>query len=134
MNNLPLFSTRQLLTLLLCSVPFCATAKVKDLLPKPHKVEIAEGEKPFALGRAVVLNDETGNASLLRFLNETHCTTSAEATARISVELVSEIPDTYDYELAAFPNESYTLTVSANDIKICAVTSTGVTRAAQTLM
>lgn len=134
MNNLPLFSPRQLLTLLLCSAPFCATAKVKDLLPKPHKVEITEGEKPFALGRAVVLDDETGNASLLRFLNETHCTTSAEATARISVELVSEIPDTYDYELASFPNESYTLTVTADAIKICAVTPTGVTRAAQTLM
>ena len=134
MNNIPPFSSRLFLTLLLFGAPFYGRAKVKDLLPKPYKVQMAEGAMPFVLGRAVALDDDTGNASLKRFLVETHCSVNADAEARVSVELVSEIPEAYDYELPAFPNESYTLTIDADAIKICAVTSTGVTRAAQTLM
>ena len=126
-------STPTLLALALCAVPLQGAAKVSDLLPRPHSVVTTEGGAPFALGRTVKLTDATDNAALKRFLADYNCTAADDAAAKITVELVDSIDGAYDYKLANFPNEAYTLTVTENEVKITAVTATGVTRAAQTL-
>ena len=121
-----------LATALLLALAPSAEAKIAHLLPKPQQLT-ATGETPFSLGRAVRVNDATGNTALLRFLEETGCTVDASAAAVINVSIVDEVKGTYDYALAGFPAEGYKITVGANEINIEALTETGVIRAAQTL-
>ena len=110
------------------------SAKVNDILPKPQNVTLDSGGGAFLLGRAVALTDGTGCRVLMNFLDETGCTVSADASAKIRVETVSAIDGAYDYELFAFENEAYSLDVSPDEIVIRTVTPTGVIRAAQTLV
>ena len=37
-----------------------ANAKVGDLLPRPHQIELTAGAAPFALQRTVAITDPTG--------------------------------------------------------------------------
>ncbi len=127
------YITPTFLALALAGLPQQGAAKVADLLPLPNNVVKTEGGAPFALNRSVKITDATDNAALKRFLAANNCTTADDAAATVTVELVESINGTYDYELANFPNEAYKLTVTENEIKITAVTATGVTRAAQTL-
>ncbi len=110
-----------------------AMAKVNHLLPQPQKVTVTENATSFVLNRAVALNDPTNCKYLANFLDKHGCTIDASALATITVELVTSIPDAYDYELHGYENEAYTLEITANSIKITAITNTGVIRAAQTL-
>lgn len=121
---------------LLALATCCATqveAKVSDLLPRPQIVETSQGVTPFLLQRDVQVTDPTNNATLQRFLTETGCTNAQNAVAKIVVEIVSSIPNSYDYTLNGFENEAYNLTITPNEVHIKAITPTGVTRAAQTL-
>ena len=92
-----------LATALLLALAPSAEAKIAHLLPKPQQLT-ATGETPFSLGRAVRVNDATGNTALLRFLEETGCTVDANAAAVINVSIVDEVKGTYDYALAGFPD------------------------------
>lgn len=121
---------------LLALATCCATqveAKVSDLLPRPQIVETSQGVTPFLLQRNVQVTDPTNNATLQRFLAEKGCTNAQNAAAKIVVEIVSSIPNSYDYTLNGFDNEAYNLTITPNEVHIKAITPTGVTRAAQTL-
>ena len=121
---------------LLALATCCATqveAKVSDLLPRPQIVETSQGVTPFLLQRNVQVTDPTNNATLQRFLAETGCTNAQSAAAKIVVEIVSSIPNSYDYTLNGFENEAYNLVITPNEVHIKAITPTGVTRAAQTL-
>lgn len=118
---------------LLCILPSTSTAKIVHLLPKPHIVEANAAAPPFALGRKVALNDPTGSEALKRFLENAGCRIAKKARAKVIVELAERIPLSYDYPLAGFPNEAYSLTISENCVKITAASETGVIRAAQTL-
>ncbi len=111
----------------------CAKAKVIHLLPKPQQVMLTKGENSFKLGRAVSITDPTNCIALTRFFQEeAGCTLDEKAKAKVTVEL-GDVAGAYDFALEGFPNEAYTLEISKNDIKIVAVTPTGVIRAAQTL-
>ena len=109
-----------------------AEAKVGDLLPRPQQVTVTGGTA-FSLGRSVRLNDPTECEYLHRVLTEAGCTLSNEATATVNVTLVSEIPGAFNHRVNDFPDEAYSLSVSAETIDIKALTPTGVIRAAQTL-
>ncbi len=122
------------LALAAATMPVSLPAKVDHLLPRPQQVELQDNAATFILGRNVSLSDTTANAQLEAFLTETNCTIDATATASVCVELVDSVPGAYDFTLAGFPNEAYTLTISENEIRITAASETGVTRAAQTLM
>ena len=113
--------------------PLHATAKVGDLLPRPQQITANSSAPAFALGREVALADPTGNSALRRFLEETGCTIADVATPRITAEIETNIDEAYDYALAGYENEAYTLTITENEVRITAVTTTGITRAAQTL-
>lgn len=121
---------------LLALATCCATqveAKVRDLLPRPQKIEATQGVSPFLLQRNVQVTDPTHNATLQRFLTETGCKSDDAATAKIIVEIVTSIPSSYDYTLYGFENEAYNLVITPNEVRIKAITPTGVTRAVQTL-
>lgn len=133
MKNHAIRWTGQFMLAALLLSPRPVAAKVVDLLPRPQQITTDNSGTPFALGRAVSLADPTENSALQRFLEETSCTISDDASAKITVELVTNIDGAYDYELAGYPDEAYTLHISENEVRITAVTTTGVTRAAQTL-
>ncbi len=109
----------------------CANATIENLLPTPQQVTTADGT--YTLPSTIAVNDPTDCFVLRNFLLENNVTISADAATAITVEIVDEIPGSYDYELAEYENEAYTLAVTTDGIKIQAVTPTGVIRAAQTL-
>lgn len=113
-----------------------ANAKVGDLLPRPHQIELTAGAAPFALQRTVAITDPTGCTYLKNFFTTNGCTIAAageSAAATVTVSLANAIDGAYDYEVANFPNEGYKLSITANAINITAASPTGVIRAAQTL-
>ena len=120
-----------MLLLLAMCLPFAVQAKVTHLLPKPQKIETTSGAT-FSLGRAITINDPTGCTALQKFFTDNGCTVVAGG-AQVTVTLVGSIEGAYDYTLAGYENEAYTLEITADAINITAVTKTGVIRAAQTL-
>lgn len=109
-----------------------ATATVEHLLP-PVKVYNAKAGADFVLKRNVSLTDATGCELLSDVLTAAGATLSDNADATVSVNIVSEIPGAFNHKLADYPDEAYSISVTANNITINALTPTGVIRAAQTL-
>ena len=121
------------LALCVClALPLPTQAQSDELLPKPPELVHTDCE-PFALGRAVQLNDPTDCAYLRRVLTGYGCTLSETAEAQVTVELVSEIPGAFNHQVNLFPDEAYKLVIATDAIQIQALTPTGVIRAAQTL-
>lgn len=108
-----------------------AFARIEHIMPRPKSVVPAENAR-FATRRAVILDDPTQTSELRRFMEAVGLTDDKAATARITVK-TGPVEDAYDYALAEYPNEAYSLTVSNDEITITAPTATGVIRAAQTL-
>lgn len=122
---------KKLATAVIAFSALCANATVENLLPTPQQLTSYDGI--YVLPESIAVNDPTNCFVLRNFFAENNITISNEASASISVELVNEIPGSYDYALADYDNEAYTLNVTSEGIKIQAVTPIGVTRAAQTL-
>ncbi len=123
-----------LATALLCVFAVQLQAKVEHLLPKPQQVTLTGGAG-FALGGAVSVSYPDGWSCpyLERFLTEeADCTIEPGASATITVTQ-GDVDGSYDFTLEGYPNEAYSLEITANAINIVAVTPTGVIRAAQTL-
>ena len=123
------------LVALMALMPSLVEAKVEHLLPKPH--EIKETGSTFALGRPVTITYANGAekcAWLEKFFTDNGCELAATGGVPVTVSLVGSIDGTYDYTLAGFDNESYTLNITADAITITAVKPIGVIRAAQTLV
>ncbi|MBQ5895419.1 MAG: family 20 glycosylhydrolase [Bacteroidaceae bacterium] len=112
-------------------LPAATMAKITHLLPKPQQIEAKSGAV-FALGRTVTITDPTNSTALQKFFTDNGCTI-ATGGAPVTVTLVGSIEGAYDYALAGYENEAYTLDITADAINITAVTKTGVIRAAQTL-
>ena len=112
-------------------LPTATMAKITHLLPKPQQIEAKSGTA-FVLGRTVTITDPTNSVALQKFFTDNGCTV-ATGGAQVTVTLVNSIEGAYDYALAGYENEAYTLEITADAIKITAVTKTGVIRAAQTL-
>ena len=112
-------------------LPAATMAKITHLLPKPQQIEAKSGSA-FALGRTVTISDPTNSTALQKFFTDNGCTI-ATGGAQVTVTLVESIEGAYDYTLAGYENEAYTLDITADAINITAVTKTGVIRAAQTL-
>ena len=106
-------------------------ATVDNIMPKPKQVILNQGIG-FSTGRAVTITDPTASTELLRFAADASLTVATDATAKITVT-IAPIEGAYDYELADYPAEAYSLTVTPDEISITAPTALGVTRAAQTL-
>ncbi|MBO7193053.1 MAG: family 20 glycosylhydrolase [Bacteroidaceae bacterium] len=112
-------------------LPAATMAKITHLLPKPQQIEVKNGFA-FALGRTVTITDPTNSTALQKFFTDNGCTV-ATGGAPVTVTLVGSIEGAYDYTLAGYENEAYTLDITADAINITAVSKTGVIRAAQTL-
>ena len=112
-------------------LPTATMAKITHLLPKPQQIEAKSGAA-FALGRTVTITDPTNSTALQKFFTDNGCTV-ATGGAPVTVTLVGSIEGAYDYTLAGYENEAYTIDITADAINITAVTKTGVIRAAQTL-
>ena len=112
-------------------LPAATMAKITHLLPKPQQIEAQNGAT-FTLGRTVTITDPTNCTALQKFFTDNGCTV-ATGGAPVTVTLVQSIDGAYDYTLAGYENEAYTLEITADAINITAVTKTGVIRAAQTL-
>ena len=122
--------TSALVAMALC-LPSTSMAKITHLLPKPQQIEATAGTA-FALGRSVTITDPTECTALQQFFTSNGCTVT-DGGAQVTVTLVNSIDGAYDYTLAGYENEAYTLEITTDAINITAVTKTGVIRAAQTL-
>lgn len=109
-----------------------AQAGVEHLLPRVQQISYLDAGT-FSLGQAVSVTDPTDCAVLREFLADGNFSVADNADALIEVKLVSEIPGAFNHVLPDFPDEAYSISVSANNIQISALTPTGVIRAAQTL-
>ena len=112
-------------------IPSVTMAKITHLLPKPQQIEATNGTA-FALGRTVTISDPTNSMALQKVFTDNGCTVT-NGGASVTVTLVQSIEGAYDYTLAGYENEAYTLEITADAINITAVTKTGVIRAAQSL-
>lgn len=118
---------------LLALSPATLTAGPDDLLPKPKSIELADMQ-PFQLGRSVRLNDPTDCVVLREVLTRYGCTVTDEASApAITVEIVDRIDGAFLHNVPFMPEEAYTLDVKTDEVRIRALSATGVIRAAQTL-
>ena len=122
-----------LLTAVCCSLPGVAYAKVVHLLPKPRMLVLTRGATPFILSGRVRLSDPTANPALREFLTAHGCTFGRSARRKVEVRLVKQVAGSRDYPLAGFPDEAYSLEITADGVIIRAVNETGVLRAVQTL-
>ena len=118
-------------TALFSAVPI--RARSIHLLPVPQQMRWDPAGKCFVLGRPVSVSDPTNCALLQDFLNENKCLPVRKAKQRIVVCLVDSIPGACDVPLAGYESETYALSVTPNEIRIQAVSPTGVIRAVQTL-
>ncbi len=106
-------------------------ALVENIMPKPKQVKVNAGEG-FATVRPVSITDPTASTELQRFAKDASLTVAPDAMAKITVT-IAPVEGAYDYQLAGYPSEAYSLTVTPDEISITAPTALGVTRAAQTL-
>lgn len=133
MKNIFRLTTTWLAAGLLTLAPATLTAGPEDLLPKPKSIELIDMQ-PFQLGRSVRLNDPTDCVVLREVLAQYGCTVTDEATAPgITVEIVDRIDGAFLHNVPFMPEEAYTLDVQTNEVRIRALSPTGVIRAAQTL-
>lgn len=109
-----------------------AHASVEHLLPRVHQLEVTQAPG-FALNRAVAVTDPTNCSWLTTTLGEIGLTADPSAQARLTVEVVDEIPGAFNHKVADYPDEAYSIAVAADEIKIKVLTPTGTIRAAQTL-
>jgi hypothetical protein len=108
-----------------------AEAKITHLLPKPQQVS-ATGAAAFTLGGTINLTDPTNCELLKEFFTSNGCTLG-DSGKPVTVEKVSSIDGAFNHNLPEYPDEAYSITVTADAISIKALTETGVIRAAQSL-
>ncbi len=108
-----------------------AFAAIEHLMPKPFKVE--GKQEGFSAAGTVRLVDPTNTTWLRTTLDELGLEVSETAERTVEVQLVERVADGFDYEVPAYGNEGYELTVGPQTISIKAVEPIGVIRAAQTL-
>lgn len=114
-----------------------AEAKKKHILPIPQQLVGNEGTLQWAAGSTVTVAGIENSSAITRFLSEFGIE-SVEFDAKaqsghIVVNMVENIPDAHNHNLAGYANEAYTLEVNGAGVKITAVDEIGVIRAAQTL-
>ena len=121
-------------TLLLIFATAFATAegKIEHLLPKPKITTISEGH--FPLNKKVRITAGESTPLLLEFAEICGGTTTGKNAPEIVVEKVASIDGAYDYTLAGYPDEAYSLKIEPRKVTIKATTETGVIRAVQTMM
>lgn len=117
---------------LLALFAISASATLQTIMPKPKSVVLPDGQSGFTLGGRVSVDDPSGCPELLRVLDDMGLAIDSRARAHVVVKL-DTVPGAYDYPLADFPDEAYSIEVRNDTINITAHTPVGVTRAAQTL-
>lgn len=122
----------RLLWIALLGMQCPAEAKIEHLLPVPKTVTALQ-EAAFPLVGSVNISDASGNVLLKKFFTDRGMTVTGGAALTVNTVRVDKIDGAYDYVLAGYDNEAYTLEISGNQITITYVDPVGVTRAAQTL-
>ncbi|MBR5149784.1 MAG: family 20 glycosylhydrolase [Bacteroidaceae bacterium] len=118
---------------LLAAAMFTATeAKIEHLLPTPKAVTRSEGS--FPLNKRIRITAEERVPLLMDFAKLCGGVTDKASAPEIAVEMVATIPGAYDYALAGYPDEAYSLKVEPSKVTIKAITTTGIIRAVQTMM
>ncbi|MCF0183107.1 MAG: family 20 glycosylhydrolase [Bacteroidaceae bacterium] len=108
------------------------TVNYYNLLPTPRR--LAAGTGAFGKAGKVRVTDPTSNFMLAQFVAMSGLTADATASRTLTVERVTRVPGTTDYEVPGFGNEAYSLTITEDAITIKAVDTEGVNGAAATLM
>ena len=120
------------LLLILAATLNTAEGKIEHLLPKPKITTISEGH--FPLNKKVRITAGESTPLLLEFAEICGGTTTAKNAPEIIVQKVANIDGAYDYTLAGYPDEAYSLKIEPRKVTIKATTETGVIRAVQTMM
>lgn len=115
--------------------PVIAHASVGDLLPQPKFIETT-GKQAFCLNRPISIIGERPDSMMTLFVEQAAHTSGGKCKSRgyISVSIVDSIPGAYDYNLAGFPAEAYSIDIAGDTIYVKSVDAVGVKRAASTLM
>lgn len=109
-----------------------AMASTAHLLPRVQQLTI-NTESGFTLSGTASLTDPTNCTLLADELAAMGIIVSEESDRKITVEVVDEIAGAFNHNVADYPDEAYSLSISANEINIKVLTTTGTVRAAQTL-
>ena len=123
-----------LLAILLFALP--TMGGVEHLLPKPKTVTPYESEEPLALTGKLTcskLPSERIQRAFLNLTGQVLTTENGYPTLKVSMDESIMAGQGYDYELAGFPDERYSLSVTGDGVKVGAATETGVIRAIQTI-
>ncbi len=108
-----------------------AEAKINHLMPKPKQVERHEGT--LVLGHLHITKKQPERIThAIATLGNSFLGNKTPITP-VTIDYVDAIDGAYDYPLAGFPNEAYSLAATPDGISIKAVTETGTLRAIQTL-
>lgn len=115
--------------------PVIAHASVGDLLPQPKFIETT-GKQAFCLNRPISIIGERPDSMMTLFVEQAAHASGGKCKSRgyISVSIVDSIPGAYDYKLAGFPAEAYSIDIAGDTICVKSVDAVGVKRAASTLM
>ena len=108
-----------------------AEAKINHLMPKPKQVERHEGT--LVLGHLHITKKQPERITHAIATLGNSFLGNKTSTTPVTIDYVDAIEGAYDYPLAGFPNEAYSLAVTPDGISIKAVTETGTLRAIQTL-
>lgn len=109
-------------------------AGIEHLLPTPKQVTMVKGKAPVVLTGELHFAARPSERILAAFSNLLGQEAGESTTLpRVEINYVENISGAYDYPLADFPCEAYSLAVENGLISISAVTETGVIRAVQTL-
>lgn len=131
-NTLNMMIKKTTLLLILATAFATAEGKIDHLLPKPKITTISEGH--FPLNKKVRITAGESTPLLLEFAEICGGTTTAKSAPEIIVQKVASIGGAYDYTLAGYPDEAYSLKIEPRKVTIKATTETGVIRAVQTMI
>lgn len=122
----------KLLLWLAAFLPVVAQAAVEHLMPPVKCIEVNSGAG-FALNRHVAVSGCDESTVFCDMLANIGLTADSSASATVRVEIVDEIPGSFNHRVYGFPDEAYSLIVGSDEIVIRALNQIGALRAAQTL-
>ena len=132
-SQLPITMKKYISLIFAATVAFTtAEGKIEHLLPAPKIV--TKGEGGFALGRKMRITAEGETPLLDEFVRRHGGTSNRKSAPEIVVQKVAAIEGAYDYRLAGYPDEAYSLKIEPDRVTIKAITETGIVRAVQTMM
>lgn len=110
--------------------PCHVRADVAHLLPKVKELSVNEGSMPLS---SLSIDDPQHTVALERYLKEAGADVTDGKGLPVTVEYVDVIPGVFRHDFSDYPDEEYNLVITADGVRIKAVSTAGVIRAAQTI-